>query len=126
MSARETHEPDVPINWPTGHVLVEREPRRADRSKRVQPTDIRVTITEPEANECILVSLAGYDHFLHSTTARALDDQLRVNDGHPVSITIHGVTQTAGLTASTALRQALEGRLTEWNEIAVASGVAPV
>jgi len=48
----ETHEPDVPSNWPEGHV-----------SSRM---------TGDEAEECICVTIHGVDHYLHSTTAREL------------------------------------------------------
>lgn len=126
MSPHETHEPEEPINWPEGHVSVEREPRDANSGDRVKLADVGVLITGDDELECIRVSLAGYRHFLHSSTARALSDQLAAHDGHAVAITIHEVTQTAGMKASRALRQSLERRLTEWNKIAVAGGEAPV
>lgn len=126
MDPNETHEPEEPINWPEGHVLVEREPRGANSGDRVKLADIGVLLTGDDEIECIRVSLADYRHFLHSTTARALSDQLIAHDGHAVAITIHGVTQTAGLNASRALRQTLERKLTEWNKTAVSAGEAPV
>ena len=53
-----THEPQVPENWPDGHV-------------DVQLTDI-------SEEECVIVTIHGVKHFLHSTTARALSDRLIV------------------------------------------------
>ncbi|WP_434317514.1 hypothetical protein [Leifsonia sp. P73] len=121
---RETREPDDESNWPD--LQVEREPRDAHAGDRVKLAGIGVSITGDDQLECICVSLADYQHFLHSTTARALGDQLAAHDGHAIAITIHGVTQTAGVNASRALRQTLERRLTEWNKHARANGAAPV
>lgn len=61
--------------------------------------DLGVSLTDPDDDDCILVSVADYKHFLHSTTARALSDQLFAHDGHAVAITIHGVTHAVGLNA---------------------------
>lgn len=52
----ETHEPTEPIDWPDGHV--------------------RVELTGPELSECIVVTIHGVQHHLHSTTAQALNDRL--------------------------------------------------
>ena len=52
----ETHEPTTPQNWPHGHV--------------------GVSITDPEADECIAVTVHGVKHYLHSTTARELTNML--------------------------------------------------
>jgi|GEM_PF-2831303 len=52
-----THEPAEPIDWPDGHVSVE--------------------LTGPEHSECIVVTIHGVGHHLHSTTAQALNDRLR-------------------------------------------------
>jgi hypothetical protein len=54
--ARATHEPVVPVNWPEGHVKVE--------------------LTGDQDNECFKVTIHGVPHFLHSTTARALHEEL--------------------------------------------------
>jgi len=51
-----THEPEVPQNWPDGHV--------------------RVELTGNETDECVKVWIHGYMHFLHATTARALQEKL--------------------------------------------------
>lgn len=84
-----------------------------------------VSLTGDDEIECIRVTLADYEHFLHSSTARELGNQLAAHNG-AVSITIHDVTHTVGANASRALRKTLERRLTEWNKIAVAGGEAPV
>jgi hypothetical protein len=126
MSATETHEPDEPINWPEGHVLVERETRNAEPLDRLKLAEVGVSITDMDADECILVALADHKHFLHSTTAKALSDQLLSHDGHAVAITIHGVTHTVGQNASRGLRQTLERRLTEWNKYARSNGALGV
>jgi hypothetical protein len=47
-----THEPNVPSNWPDGHV--------------------DVALTGDGAEECIGVTVDGVRHFLHSTTAQEL------------------------------------------------------
>jgi hypothetical protein len=49
----ETHEPLVPVNWPEGHVSAE--------------------ITDDDDLECIVVTVHGVRHYLHSTTARELE-----------------------------------------------------
>ncbi|WP_445338691.1 hypothetical protein [Clavibacter sp. CFBP 8614] len=46
----ETDEPAVPRDWPDGHVVV--------------------TITDPDDDECIAISIHGVLYDLHSTTAR--------------------------------------------------------
>jgi hypothetical protein len=126
MSPNETHEPEVPSpTWPDGHVSVERESRGANSGDRVKLAEIGVSITGPDEVECIRVTLADYEHFLHSSTARELGNQLAANDRRAVSITIHDVIHTAGVNASRALRQTLERRLIEWNKVAVSNGEAP-
>lgn len=122
MSTFETHEPDEPLNWPDGHVGVRREPGGSDPGVRLKLGDFSVSITDPEDDECILISAPGGRHFLHSTTARALSDKLVYQDGHAVEITIHGVTYTAGRTASRGFAQELKRRLAEWNKLANAWG----
>jgi hypothetical protein len=52
----ETHEPAQPVDWPDGHV--------------------RVDLTGPEQSECIVVTIHGVRHHLHSTTAQALNERL--------------------------------------------------
>ncbi len=52
----ETHEPATPQNWPRGHV--------------------DVAITDPQADECIAVTVHGVKHYLHSPTARELTNML--------------------------------------------------
>lgn len=52
----ETHEPDVPINWPEGHV--------------------GVALTEDDQDECIEVTIHGVRHYLHSSTAQELSRML--------------------------------------------------
>jgi hypothetical protein len=50
---KETHEPELLVNWPNGHAAV--------------------TLTGADQAECIEVTIHGVRHYLHSTTARALD-----------------------------------------------------
>jgi hypothetical protein len=52
----ETHEPEVPQNWPEGHVSV--------------------ALTQDELDECIEVTVHGVRHYLHSTTAYELRNML--------------------------------------------------
>jgi hypothetical protein len=71
-----THEPDEPIDWPDGHV--------------------RVELTGSEEDECIKVWVHGHTHFLHSTTARALQDKLvkalaEWNAGRAEALSVLGV-----------------------------------
>jgi hypothetical protein len=56
--AQVTHEPMVPVNWPEGHV--------------------RVELTDAAQDECIVVTIHGVAHYLHSTTARELEKALAV------------------------------------------------
>ena len=51
-----THEPEVPNNWPDGHV--------------------GVALTGDDQGECIEVTIHGVRHYLHSTTARELSNML--------------------------------------------------
>ncbi|MGD8168565.1 hypothetical protein ACEXOS_015190 [Herbiconiux sp. P16] len=52
----ETHEPKKPQSWPAGHA--------------------NVALTGADQGECIIVTVHGVRHYLHSTTARALSDKL--------------------------------------------------
>lgn len=127
MPQHETHEPVVPSpTWPEGHVAVEREPHGASSGDRVKLAETGVSLTGDDEVECIRVTLADYEHFLHSSTARELGNQLAAHEGRAVSITIHDVTHKAGANASRALRQTLERRLTEWNKVAMANGYPAV
>jgi hypothetical protein len=56
-----THEPAVPSNWPDGHV--------------------DVALTDWEESECIVVTIHGVQHFLHSTTAHELSKKLDARIG---------------------------------------------
>ena len=51
----ETHEPDLPNNWPYGHVGVE--------------------ITDDDEDECIEVRVHGVKHYLYSSTASRARDR---------------------------------------------------
>ncbi len=57
-----THEPEVPRNWPDGHVAV--------------------ALTGDDQGECIEVTIHGVQHYLHSTTAQELNRMLssRINE----------------------------------------------
>ena len=67
---RSTHEPAVPVNWPEGHVSSE--------------------VTDPEDDECIVVTIHGVRHSLHSSTAQALVGSLvRTLQGWEAAATAH-------------------------------------
>lgn len=51
-----THEPDLPLNWPDGHV--------------------GVALTDNDQDECIEVTIHGVRHYLHSSTAQELNRML--------------------------------------------------
>lgn len=51
-----THEPAVPQNWPEGHVSV--------------------ALTDADQDECLEITIHGVKHYLHSTTARELNNML--------------------------------------------------
>ena len=51
-----TYEPVNPINWPDGHV--------------------RARLTNSDRDECVEVWIHGTYHYLHATTARALQEKL--------------------------------------------------
>lgn len=51
-----THEPAVPVNWPDGHA--------------------RAQVTGVADDECIVVTIHGFTHCLHATTAQALTGSL--------------------------------------------------
>jgi hypothetical protein len=52
----ETFEPEIPQNWPEGHV--------------------GVALTDNDVDECIAVTIHGTRHYLHSSTARELSNML--------------------------------------------------
>ncbi|WP_413099061.1 hypothetical protein [Streptomyces sp. Inha503] len=53
----ETHEPDSPLpGWPRSHVDSE--------------------LTDPDSDECVVVTIHGIRHYLHATTARELQAAL--------------------------------------------------
>lgn len=120
----ETHEPEVPVNWPHGHVAVTRM-NSAGTEGQLMTVDIDVTITDATAGECIAIDLAETRHFLHSTTARELS-MLRELNGLPVAITIHGVEHRAGGAAARTLSKTLLARINEWNRTARAEGAPGV
>lgn len=121
----ETHEPEVPDNWPHGHVAVTRM-NSAGQQGQLMVGDIDVTITDATASECIAVDLADTRHFLHSTTARELSNMLLELNGLPVTITIHGVEHRAGGAAARTLSKTLLARINEWNRTARAGGASGV
>lgn len=51
-----THEPEVPLNWPDGHV--------------------GAALTGDDQGECIEVTIHGVRHYLHASTARELSNML--------------------------------------------------
>lgn len=92
---RETHEPDEPINWPYGHVSVTPGRTTDPAADRIALAAVAVTLTDDDHDECIRVTLGPTDHYLHSTTARALADELAAHNGTPVTITIHDIPHAA-------------------------------
>lgn len=52
-----THEPEVPVNWPEGHVEV-------------------VSVFDDPVSECLKIRIHDSEHYLHRTTALALARQL--------------------------------------------------
>lgn len=115
MSTQETHEPDIPINWPHGHVAVSDEPAGADARDRLRLRDVEVTITDPDDDECMMIRLGGHQHYLHSTTTRELSDMMQTRGDRAAAVTVHGVTHTLNATAARSLAQLLQKRLSEWN-----------
>lgn len=118
----ETREPDVPIDWPHGHVAVTRSGRDSV-SAELRISDISVKLTDASESECIAVDLGATRHFLHSTTARELSNMLLALRGQPVSITIHGVQHSAGGATARTLSGELVKSINEWNEMARAMGL---
>lgn len=121
----QTHEPDVPLNWPDGHVAVTRAGRDGD-SADLRISDIAVMLTDDSEAECIAVDLGTTRHFLHSTTARELSNMLLALNGQPVNITVHGVQHRAGGAAARTLSGELLKRINEWNRTARARGLIGV
>ncbi|MCW2857873.1 MAG: hypothetical protein JWR52_3488 [Marmoricola sp.] len=65
---KETHEPEVPFNWPDGHVAV--------------------ALTDEAQGECIEITIHGVRHYLHSSTARELSIRLiaRIDEWNSVAV----------------------------------------
>lgn len=122
---KETHEPEYPVNWPYGHVSVERA-SRSDSDPDVLTSNVAVSITDSSKDECLSIDLGETRHFLHSTTARELSNMLLALNGLPVRVTIHGVEHRAGGAAARALNKELLAKITEWNRTAVSAGMPPV
>ncbi len=129
MSAKttpaETHEPDVPTNWPHGHVAVSRAERDGTPIDLLT-SNIAVTLTDGTEDECLALDMAGTRHFLHSSTARELSNMLLALNGQPVRITVHGVEHRAGGAAARTLNKELMTKIKEWNWTAAAAGMPPV
>lgn len=126
MTTKETHEPDIPINWPLGHVAVDTEPNGADSSVRLRLNEVGVTITDLDDDECMMIRLGDYSHYLHSTTTRALSNMIRAHGDRAAAITIHGVSHTLNRMAVRALSQQLQTRLDEWNRGPIGLGLPGV
>lgn len=76
-----------------------------------------MTITDADADECMMITLGGHDHYLHSTTTRELSDMLipfALTD-RAAAVTIHGVTHVLNSKASRSLSIRPQQRLEEWN-----------
>jgi hypothetical protein len=112
----ETHEPEIPVNWPHGHVAVSRM-NSARNQDQLTTDDVDVTLTDDTESECIAIDLADTRHFLHSTTAREFSNMLLDLNGLPVTITIHGVEHSAGGAVARLLSKVLLARINEWNRI---------
>lgn len=121
----ETHEPEIPVDWPHGHVAVARM-NSARHQNQLTTDDVDVVLTDATASECIAIDLAGTRHFLHSTTARELSNMLLDVNGLPVTITIHGVEHSAGGAVARTLSKILLTRINQWNGTAIAGGAQGV
>lgn len=117
VTQQATHEPDEPINWPHGHVGVTEPTNEVDKSERVRLQDVAVTITGPDADECMMVTLGDHDHYLHSTTTRELSNMLLpfAFTNRAAAVTVHGVSHVLNSKASRSLSMQLQQRLDEWN-----------
>lgn len=117
MTQLETHEPDEPINWPHGHVGVSTPSAEEAKSQRLRLQDVDVTITDPDADECMMVTLGGHDHYPHTTTTRELSDMLVPfgSSERAAAVTIYGVTHVLNSKASRSLSLRLQQRIDEWN-----------
>lgn len=126
MTTQETHEPDVPVNWPYGHVAVSSEADGAEAGDRLRLNDVGVTITDLEDDECMMIRLGEHRHYLHSTTTREFSNMVRAHGERAAAVTIHGVTHTLNQKAVRALSQLLQRRLDEWNRRPKALGLPRV
>jgi|GEM_PF-2428960 len=122
VTAKETHEPDFPVDWPWGHVGVASESIGTDPAMRLRLGDVSVKITDLDDDECIVVVLGEDAHYLHSSTTRELSKMVIAHGDRAASVTIHGVTHTLNQKAVRALSQQLQARLTEWNRQALQHG----
>jgi hypothetical protein len=119
MSTHETHEPDLPVNWPDGHVRVANETDRSASHARLRLGDVAVTITDPAADECMMVRLGEYDHYLHTTTTAELAKMVAGHGDRAAVVTVHGVTQILNQRAVRALAQQLQDRVAQWQREAL-------
>lgn len=108
-----THEPALPVDWPNGHVSV--EPGDSDVAGALDEDQVDVTLTNADVDECMLITIGDYRHYLHSTTTRELSNMLRSLVGHRASVTVHGMRHSLQEDAVTALDVQLRQRIAEWN-----------
>lgn len=108
-----THEPDLPIDWPRGHVSVETD--ASDDVCSLGDDQVDVTLTDADVDECMLITIGDYRHYLHSTTTRELSNMLSPLVGHRASVTVHGMRHSLKEDAVTALDVQLRQRIAEWN-----------
>lgn len=104
------------MDWPGGHVSVVPDKSAPTRPERLRLADIQVLLTDESDEECVVVLLGGHRHYLHSTTARVLSDEL-LRIERSATITIHQVKHSAGRNVTSALGKAIQRRLAEWNRI---------
>ncbi|MGY4541182.1 hypothetical protein ACVWY0_001091 [Arthrobacter sp. UYNi723] len=121
----ETHEPDMPTDWPHGHVAVARAERDGVLADLLT-SNVAVTLTDDAEDECLALDMGDTRHFLHSSTARELSNMLLALNGQPVRITVHGVEHRAGGAAARTLNKELMAKIKEWNRTAIAAGMPPV
>lgn len=120
MSSQKTHEPDAPIDWPHGHVAVGVAVADARDAvvDRLRLNDVGVEITDHDDDECMMIRLGDYHHYLHSTTARALSDMVARHGENSAIVTVHGVSHDVNKMALRSLSHQLQTRLREWNQFA--------
>lgn len=108
MSRHETHEPDFEANWPHGHVGVADEPEGADPLRRLKAAEVAAARTDADDDECMVVRLGAYSHFLHAQTTSVLSRMVDAHGDRAAAVTVHGVTHLLDPAAVRALSEELD------------------